>query len=139
ASLRAWKGYFSKADIYGIDIDPDTLFSEDRIHTMIADQLKLESLHQVNKAWKQGYDVIIDDGWHQPEASVFSMLVFIPQLRKKGIYVLEDIDQKKYKDFYLNIAGIFINGGYSAEYIDLPLVVPSTGARYGYGVLVIEN
>lgn len=139
ASLRSWKSYFSKANIYGIDIDPDTVFIEPRINTMIADQNNMESLNAVNMAWKQKYDVIVDDGWHQPEASVFTMLSFIPQLKKNGIYVLEDIDQKKYQSFYEDIAKAFNNYNYNAEYIDLPGCVPPTNSGYNYGVLVIEK
>jgi predicted O-methyltransferase YrrM len=138
ASLRSWKEYFINADIYGIDIDPDTVFEEQRIHTMIADQNIMESMNEVNRKWPQGYDVVIDDGWHQPEASVYTMIAFIPQLKKGGIYILEDIDQK-YRIFYENLAQIFHSSGYYAEYLDLPSYVPSTTSEYKYGVLVIEN
>lgn len=139
ASLRAWKSYFPIANIYGIDIDPDTLFEEDRIFTTLADQLNRDSLSTVKNRWNQGYDVIIDDGWHQPEASVFTMLEFIPQLKENGIYVLEDIDQKKYQNFYEDIAGIFNHQGFYAEYIDLPKFVPPTHSNYKYGVLIIQK
>ncbi len=138
ASLRSWKEYFPQADIYGIDIDPDAVFEEPRIHTMIADQNIMDSLDAVNRKWPQGYEVVIDDGWHQPEASIFTMIAFIPQLKKFGIYVLEDIDPK-YQVFYENIAQIFIEGGYYAEYIDFPSYVPPTDSGYRYGILVIEN
>ena len=139
ASLKSWKEYFPKANIYGIDIDPDTVFEEERIKTMIADQNNLKSLALVNSTWKQKYDIIIDDGWHQPEASVYTMITFIPELKSKGIYVLEDIDQSKYKLFYEELAAILNKLGYYAEYIDLPKIVPATNSGYNYGVLVIVN
>ena len=139
ASLKSWKSYFSKSKIYGIDIDPDTLFEEDRIKTIIADQNSLDSLSIVNSLWKQKYDVIIDDGWHQPEASVYTMVAFISELKPKGIYVLEDIDQENYRKFYEDLAVIFRKFGYYSEYIDLPEIVPPTNSGYNYGVLVIEN
>jgi spermidine synthase len=138
ASLRSWKAYFTSAEIYGIDIDPATIFSESRIHTMLADQNSMDSLYNVNRQWSQEYDVIIDDGWHQPEASIFTMLAFIPQLAKGGIYILEDIDQSKYSKFYQKISDVF-NGfeNYYSEYIDLPKLVPNTGFNYNYGLLLI--
>jgi 23S rRNA U2552 (ribose-2'-O)-methylase RlmE/FtsJ len=139
ASLKSWKSYFPKSKIYGIDIDPDTVFEEDRIKTMIADQNSLDSLSKVNSLWKQKYDVIIDDGWHQPQASVYTMIAFISELKPKGIYVLEDIDQANYKKFYEALAVIFRKFGYYAEYLDLPKIVPRTNSGYNYGVLVIEN
>jgi predicted O-methyltransferase YrrM len=140
ASLRSWKNYFTTAEIYGIDIDPDTVFVEPRINTMIADQNNMESLGNVNVTWRHKYDVIIDDGWHQPEASVFTMLAFVPQLREGGIYVLEDIDQRKYHMFYKNIMDIINESDeFYAEYIDFPSCVPPTGSGYNYGVLVVEK
>jgi len=139
ASLKSWKAYFPKANIYGIDIDPDTVFEEERIKTMIADQNSLKSLNTVNLTWKQKYDIIIDDGWHQPEASVYTMIAFIPELKTNGIYVLEDIDQSKYRLFYEELTIIFNKSGYYAEYIDLPKLVPATNSGYNYGVLVIVN
>ncbi len=140
ASLRSWKSYFTNAEIYGIDIDPDTILEEPRINTMLADQNKMDSLGNVNKTWQHKYDVIIDDGWHQPEASVFTMLAFVPQLGNGGIYVLEDIDQEKYHTFYKNIMNMFNESDdFYSEYIDLPACVPSTGSGYNYGVLVIEK
>jgi hypothetical protein len=139
ASLRSWKAFFPSAQVYGIDIDPDTVFEEERIKTMIADQNDLESMAAVNKLWNTEFDVVIDDGWHQPEASVLSMISFIPKLKKKGIYVLEDIDQTKYSSFYNELVEIFIKHGYYAEYLDLPSLVPPTNSGYSYGVLVIVN
>jgi len=65
-SLKSWKAYFTKSKIYGINFDQDTVFEEDRIKTMIADQNKLESLSNVNTQWGKKYDIVIDDGWHQP-------------------------------------------------------------------------
>ena len=140
ASLRSWKNYFNKANIYGIDIDPDTLFTEDRIFTSLADQNSIKSLENINKEWNIDYDVIIDDGWHQPEASVFTMFAFLKKLKKGGIYVLEDIDQEKYMNFYKKLELIFNQSSkYSAEYIDYPKLVPPTNSGYLYGILLITK
>jgi hypothetical protein len=67
------------------------------------------------------------------------MVAFISELKPKGIYVLEDIDQENYREFYEDLAVIFRNFGYYSEYIDLPEIVPPTNSGYNYGVLVIEN
>ena len=140
ASLRSWKEYFGKAKIYGIDIDPDTLFSEERIFTSLADQNSIKSLENINKEWNIDYDVIIDDGWHQPEASVFTMFAFLKKLKKGGIYVLEDIDQEKYMNFYKKLELIFNQSSkFSAEYIDYPKLVPPTNSGYLYGILLITK
>src|SRR5215831_13779827 len=36
-SLRAWRDFFPHADVVGVDIQPDTQFSDDRITTHLAD------------------------------------------------------------------------------------------------------
>ena len=38
ASLRAWRDYFVKADIYGADIDKKILFNENKIKNFYVDQ-----------------------------------------------------------------------------------------------------
>jgi hypothetical protein len=38
ASLQGWREYFSIAKIYGVDIDADILFEEDRVRTYWTDQ-----------------------------------------------------------------------------------------------------
>ena len=45
ASLRAWKDYFKKADIYGADIDKNILVNENRIKTFFVDQTTEYSFH----------------------------------------------------------------------------------------------
>jgi Methyltransferase domain len=98
-SLRMWKEYFSKATIFGIDSNPECLFEEDRIHTFAADQHAERDLLEIMDHLKRqrferanGFDLIIDDGSHEPAHQVFTAQVLLPYLGIDGIYVIEDIE-----------------------------------------------
>jgi hypothetical protein len=44
ASLRVWRDYFPNAQIIGVDIDKDILFTENRIETRYIDQTSSETI-----------------------------------------------------------------------------------------------
>lgn len=101
-SLRMWRDYFVNATIYGIDIVPDALFSEDRIVTMLADQFS--NIHMTNLGKKIGkLDVVIDDGSHQASHQVASFIYLSPYLVKGSIYVIEDV-QPDYIESFKNLS-----------------------------------
>ena len=92
ASLRVWKDYFSKAIIYGGDIDKRILCEEDRIKTFEVDQTNLSSIKKMwSKIKVDNFDLIIDDGLHTHEAAITFFLNSFHKLRKDGIYIIEDV------------------------------------------------
>jgi hypothetical protein len=93
ASLRGWREFFPKGQIFGADIDKDILFKEDRIETFYCDQLSKQSIHEL---WSQpslndNFDIIIIDGLHTFEADCNFVDHSIHKLKKGGILVVEDI------------------------------------------------
>ena len=90
-SLRMWKEYFPKAQIYGIDVRPDCKkHEEDRISIVIGPQEKPETINNiVNKV--NNFDIIIDDGSHINKFTLASFKLLFPHLKHKGIYVIEDM------------------------------------------------
>jgi len=90
ASLYMWREYFPNARIYGADIDPNLLFEEDRIKTILCDQTKSEDLGNLIKITGDDIDLFIDDGLHTPESQVFTCLTILPLVSKDTIYVIED-------------------------------------------------
>lgn len=102
ASLRMWRDYFPNAQIFGVDIDPDTLFSDERIVTMQMDQTDPES---IEKFWEETPDVLfdfmVDDGLHTFEAGLTLFRHSQHRLHPDGIWVIEDVgaeDAKKFAD-----------------------------------------
>ena len=100
ASLRAWRDYFPKANIYGGDIDKNILFEEERIKTFYVDQMKRETIKNL---WDQinidNFDLIIEDGLHTFEAAINFFEMSIDRLSDNGIYIIEDVQTSEFSDF----------------------------------------
>jgi methyltransferase family protein len=92
-SLRMWKEYFPRAMIFGIDSNPKCLFKEDRILCFQGDQyIESDLLRVMEPTHHVKFDLIVDDGSHQPEHQIFTAQVLLPYLAPDGIYVIEDIE-----------------------------------------------
>ena len=91
ASLRMWAEYFPDAEVYGLDIRPDALVNEGRIHSYACDQGSMPSLLMARESVGTGFDLIVDDGSHQPEHQVLTAQVFWPCVAPGGRYVIEDV------------------------------------------------
>jgi SAM-dependent methyltransferase len=104
ASLRAWRDYFPAAEIIGIDIDPESLFSEDRIRTALVDQTDPKSIADFLASERIGQiDVVIDDGLHEFHAGRTLFNGIFPVLAESGIYIIEDVgddDLIQYREFF---------------------------------------
>src|SRR4051794_507991 len=62
ASVRMWRDYFARGQIYGIDIKRAALdHAEERIHVFVGDQKDEAVLTEITNA-SGPLDVIIDDG-----------------------------------------------------------------------------
>lgn len=120
ASLRAWKEYFSKANIFGGDILDEVLFTDHRIQTFHCDQTNLES---IKKLWSKFettlFDVILDDGLHEYNANIFFFENSIHKVKKGGFYFIEDIkvnDIPIYLQYFENCNSLF----QEYQLVDLP-------------------
>ena len=88
-SLRTWRDYFTKAKVYGIDIADDCMFTEERIKTFKFDSSDSEKCKYELKNLE--FDIIIDDGNHDPSYQIKTLKNLFPLLKSNGIYVIEDI------------------------------------------------
>jgi hypothetical protein len=106
ASLRAWRDYFSSANVYGADIDKEILKDEERIKTYYVDQTNAISIAELFKnIGNINFDIIIDDGLHEYNANICLFENSFKFLSTKGIYVIEDVffkDQKKFFEYFKN-------------------------------------
>lgn len=104
ASLRVWRDYFPQANIYGADIDPSTLFQEDRIKTFQFDQTSKESCEILFSRFdNEFFDIMIDDGFHEFYAGSNLFMNSIDKLSPSGWYIIEDVlprDLKAYEEFF---------------------------------------
>jgi len=90
ARLYMWRDYFPNAQIYGADILPKAMFSDDRIETFLCDQSKEEDLRKLAEAVGSDVDICIDDGSHNVAHQRLSCEVLMPLFKKDVIYVIED-------------------------------------------------
>lgn len=99
ASLYAMAEYFTKASIFGADIDTDILFNTDRIKTFYCDQ---RDPTVINAMWENDIlrnkemHVIIEDGLHTYDASYCFLVNSLNKLAPGGVYFGED--QIEYDD-----------------------------------------
>ena len=113
ASLKMWRDYFPNANIIGVDIDKDILFSENRILTYQCDQTDKISIENfINNAnlKKNSVDIIIDDGLHIFEAGKIFFENTIDYLTKNGFYIIEDVgltDVILYKNYFSQLKNLY--------------------------------
>jgi hypothetical protein len=90
-SLLMWREYFPEAEIYGLDVRPDALRNEHRIHSFLCDQNNIDSLLHAAEQVGGNFDLIVDDGSHVPAHQVVTAMTFAPLLAAGGLYVIEDV------------------------------------------------
>jgi hypothetical protein len=91
SSLRMWRDYFKNAKIYGLDINPSSMISEERIFTLCGDQANSAVLSDVLSQMDSLPELIIDDGCHFQREQQVSLEYLFPKLKSGGWYVIEDL------------------------------------------------
>jgi len=95
-SLRMWSEFFPNALIAGIDSNEECMRDYGgQICSFVADQYNERDLMHVVRCLaptgRPRFDLIVDDGSHEPAHQIFSAQVLLPYLTKRGYYVIEDI------------------------------------------------
>lgn len=91
ASLRAFRDFCPNAKVYGADIDSRVLFTEERIETFFVDQTDPSSFEAIKTQIPEGFDLIVDDGLHSPNANLATLKFALEQIKVGGWAVIEDI------------------------------------------------
>jgi trans-aconitate methyltransferase len=89
-SLRMWRNYFPRAEIYGIDIHPKQLDTTERITVLRADQSDPDSLTEALRGCPE-FDLIVDDGSHIGAHQIATFETLFERLAAGGIYAIEDL------------------------------------------------
>lgn len=87
--LRAWRDYFSRGSIFGIDIANDCMISEERIKTFLGSSSDINFVEQ--NFSNNVFDFILDDGDHSADAQISTFRNFFEKLKDGGLYIIEDI------------------------------------------------
>ena len=88
-SLRVWRDFFPHAKIYGIDIAEDCMIKEERIKTFLFDSSESEKCKEELR--NLDFDIIIDDGNHDPRYQIKTLRNLLPLLNENGYYIIEDL------------------------------------------------
>ncbi len=91
SSLRALRDFFPAAQVFGADIDPQVLFEEERIRTVVVDQTDPQSFAGLAAIAGADVDLLIDDGLHSPDANLNTLAFGLTCVRSGGWIVIEDI------------------------------------------------
>lgn len=110
--------FFETSKIIGIDIDPSTFINHSRVECYQADQLNRKNLRYTADKISKFYDIIIDDGWHHPEAQINTIIEFIPYLKPNGLMIIEDIVNNHYSSLFFNVQKILNKKNFKTRYIN---------------------
>lgn len=83
-SLRMWAEFFWQARVVGVDIDPACREAAGGHIEVVIGDIK-------GYVPDREFDVVIDDGSHQPEDVIAAFELLWPRLRPGGWYVIEDL------------------------------------------------
>ncbi|TKK68919.1 class I SAM-dependent methyltransferase [Ilyomonas limi] len=118
-SIDMWKEYFgSKANIFGIDINPDSkTFEEEKVKVFIGSQDDKKFLNDVRKKLPP-LDILIDDGGHTMKQQIFTFEALFDIVKPDGIYLCEDVQTSYWKLYHgkYKRSSTFIE--YSKNFID---------------------
>lgn len=95
-SLKLWKEYFSNSkSVVGIDIDDskiDPKYKEiDGVTMHFNDAYDSEFVSSL-----EDFDIIIDDGPHTIESQVKFIELYLPKLKKGGLFIIEDVQKEEH-------------------------------------------
>jgi len=88
-SLRTWRDFFPSGMIYGLDIVPEYMFTEERIECFLGDQS--DAVFLAEAARQTGpLDFVVDDGGHKATQHVASFNELWQHVKPGGWYCIED-------------------------------------------------
>ena len=108
ASLRMWKTYFPRGEIFGVDIGEDVgKYEEERIYIIQAD---LSNAAQLTRLAEIQPQIIIDDASHIVSHQILALFTLFEILPHGGVYIVEDLEtslnpeqfEDAYRDLPLN-------------------------------------
>jgi len=92
-SLKMWRDFFPNAQVYGLDVKPETLVNEERIVSFLCDERNTQDWDSVLEQTGTDIDLFIDDGIHNMRHQISVCRYVLPKLQRSVIYIIEDVKQ----------------------------------------------
>jgi hypothetical protein len=110
-SMRAWRKRYPSAILVGADIDPIAV-NEVEENAFEVDQTNSGSLDQlsINLSELGPFDLIVDDGFHDPHANLLTLTKLVSHLSDSGHYVIEDVHSSLIDFWRIAIYVLKLNG-----------------------------
>lgn len=89
-SIRMWLEYFTKANIFGLDVSDFAWFKDDRFSFVRCDMGTRENIQKATGELP-GMNIIIDDASNASHHQQNGFLELFPRLKSGGLYVIEDL------------------------------------------------
>ena len=115
ASLRAFRDYFPKGAILGIDIQEDCMISDTRIATYMVNSIDKIACDDIFNGYK--FDFIIDDGDHNYISQIKTFENFFGKLSPGGVYILEDLESPQ------DLMNYFVSTKFNWEMRDRMIII----------------
>jgi hypothetical protein len=123
SSLNAWRKKYPTSFLVGADIDPESVETVSEIAFVVdqTDSVSLDALSSKLTIHGQ-FDLIIDDGFHDPHANIQTLIKLLPHLTEDGTYIIEDVHSSLINFWRLVIEAMGLNG----EVLDMSPLRPKT-------------
>jgi hypothetical protein len=96
-AIRAFREKYPNSMIVGVDIDPNSIeiIKKDGFQEFVVDQTSDASLDAAKEVLSTfgPFDLIIDDGFHDPHANIRTLQKLFNLLSDTGTYVIEDVHE----------------------------------------------
>ena len=111
ASIMAWRAFFSRARIYGFDIDLNAMqtvkdFNLPGVYLDQMDATKADSMESVFQRYMTDgelFDVILDDALHNVDQQAITIRTCMNKLKQGGLLIIEDIFRDQDHAPYLKV------------------------------------
>jgi 8-demethyl-8-alpha-L-rhamnosyltetracenomycin-C 2'-O-methyltransferase len=93
-SLFMWGKYFTKGQIYGVDVNNQVLEKFKglpNVHHYFTDGYSQEFANTL-----PNFDIIIDDGPHTLDSQVRAIQLYLPKLNPGGVFIIEDVQHESW-------------------------------------------
>lgn len=111
-SIRLYNEYFKDVSLYCYDINIDIFLKRNENTDLMKNVKELKVINSLNGSEtediKESFDIIIDDGDHNPKSMFKTFKNFYSKLNKGGLYFIEDVTTQRLKviELFLNKAKV---------------------------------